>query len=82
MIGVFGDYSEQHFVDCGFGYDNLINGCQGAAPHGYAKWLKEKKPKLLSETTYPYKAQKLTCPTDKTQFFQGVNLSGAYWTES
>jgi len=81
-VGVFGDYSEQHFVDCGFGYDNLNNGCNGAAPHGYAKWLNEKKPKLLSEATYPYKAKKQTCPTDKPQFFQGVNLSGAYWTES
>ena len=29
-----GDYSEQHFVDCGYGYNGMINGCNGAAPHG------------------------------------------------
>merc|ERR1719410_122731 len=26
-----GDYSEQHFVDCGYGYNGMINGCNGAA---------------------------------------------------
>merc|ERR1711936_676413 len=80
-VGTFGDYSEQHFVDCAFDGD-LVNGCNGAAPHGYAKWLKEKKPKLAHETTYPYKATKQTCSTSYKQFYQGVDISGAYWTES
>merc|ERR1712024_412398 len=80
-VGTFGDYSEQHFVDCAFDGD-LANGCNGAAPHGYAKWLKEKKPKLAHETTYPYKATKQSCSTTYKQFYQGGSVSGAYWTES
>merc|ERR1711936_875193 len=80
-VGTFGDYSEQHFVDCAFDGDTN-NGCNGAAPHGYAKWLKEKKPKLAHETTYPYKATKQSCSTTYKQFYQGVDISGAYWTES
>merc|ERR1712183_1268189 len=80
-VGTFGDYSEQHFVDCAFDGDS-VNGCNGAAPHGYAKWLKEKKPKLAHETTYPYKATKGSCSTTYKQFYQGVDISGAYWTET
>merc|ERR1719411_2093808 len=80
-VGTFGDYSEQHFVDCAFDGDT-VNGCSGAAPHGYAKWLKEKKPKLAHESTYPYKATKQSCSTTYKQFYQGVDVSGAYWTES
>merc|ERR1719266_1538471 len=80
-VGTFGDYSEQHFVDCAFDGDS-VNGCNGAAPHGYAKWLKEKKPKLAHETTYPYKATKGSCSTTYKQFYQGVDISGAYWTEN
>merc|ERR1719219_1999473 len=80
-VGTFGDYSEQHFVDCAFDGD-MVNGCSGAAPHGYAKWLKEKKPKLAHESTYPYKATKQSCSTTYQEFYQGVDVSGAYWTES
>jgi len=80
-VGVFGDYSEQHFVDCA--YDGIdVSGCNGATLQGYAKWLKEKSPKLAHETTYPYKATQQTCPTTYKQFYQGVSTSGAYWTES
>ena len=80
-VGQFGDYSEQHFVDCA--YDGLdVEGCDGATLHGYAKWLKEKKPKLAHETTYPYKATRNTCPSTFKEFFQGVSTSGAYWTEA
>merc|ERR1719219_2350624 len=79
-VGTFGDYSEQQFVNCAYDGD-LVSGCNGAAPHGYAKWLKEKKPKLTHETTVPYVAKKQTCSTYK-EFNQGVSTSGAYWTES
>merc|ERR1739848_125572 len=68
-------------MGCAFDGD-LVNGCNGAAPHGYAKWLKEKKPKLAHETGYPYKATKQSCSTTYTQYYQGVSTSGAYWTES
>jgi len=78
-VGKFGDYSEQHLVDCA--YDNEhVGGCKGASLHGYAKFLKEKEPKLAHETTYPYKAEVQTCRTNYKQFYQGVSTSGAYWT--
>ena len=69
-VGKFGDYSEQHLLDCAFNGDT-VNGCQGASPQGYAKWLKEKEPKLGSETNYPYTAKRGTCRTDYTPFNQG-----------
>merc|ERR1711970_858462 len=38
-IGQFGDYSEQHMLDCAYdGRD--VNGCNGAKYWGYARWLK------------------------------------------
>ena len=73
QTGVFGDYSEQHLVDCGYNYQGLINGCQGAAPHGYAKFLVDKKPSLSSEKDYPYKSAVGTCPTTYKTFFQGMD---------
>merc|ERR1719290_237375 len=80
-VGVFGDYSEQHLVDCGYQYQGLNNGCDGAAPHGYAKFLVDKKPSLSSETDYPYKNAVGTCPTTYKTFFQGASITGGYWTE-
>ena len=78
QTGVFGDYSEQHLVDCGYNYQGLINGCQGAAPHGYAKFLVDKKPSLSSEKDYPYKSAVGTCPTTYKTFFQGLNNNQGY----
>ena len=69
-LGKFGDYSEQHLLDCAYNGDT-VNGCEGAAPEGYAQWLKEKEPKLASETNYPYKAKRQTCRSDYTHFNQG-----------
>jgi hypothetical protein len=34
--GVFGDYSEQQLVDCGYG--GYGNGCNGAPLNAYFKW--------------------------------------------
>jgi len=79
--GVFGDYSEQHLLDCGYNYQGLNNGCQGAAPHGYAKFLVDKKPNMASEKDYPYKNTVGTCPTTYKTFFQGASITGGYWTE-
>jgi len=59
VTGVFGDYSEQQFVDCGYG-QNGANGCDGAAPHAYVKWSKDSAMGLVHESTYPYKN---TAPT-------------------
>ena len=51
------------------------NGCGGAGDEAYAKWLKDKKPKLTDETTYPYKNNETaqttyTCPTSYKEFNQ------------
>jgi len=50
VTGVFGDYSEQQFVDCGYG-QNGANGCDGAAPHAYVKWSKDSAMGLFHEST-------------------------------
>ena len=62
ITGVFGDYSEQQLVDCGFGQ----NGADGAYTYSYAKWAADGKGELTHESEYPYlnKKPKLTCPTN------------------
>ena len=67
--GVFGDYSEQHMVDCAYGYKGA-GGCGGAATHSYTDWLGDKKIKLASEAQYPYKGAKGTCPANPPSFNQ------------
>merc|ERR1719481_2005694 len=61
--GVFGDYSEQQLLDCGFG-QNGANGCDGAPTYAYAKWASTSKKELVHESTYPYlnTKPKLSCP--------------------
>ena len=70
VTGVFGDYSEQQFVDCGYG-QNGANGCDGAAPHAYVKWSKDSAMGLFHESTYPYKntAPTYSCPADLRKIF-------------
>merc|ERR1712038_2097399 len=51
-VGTFGDYSEQHLLDCAYGARG-VQGCRGAWPSGYASWLTANKSKLASEETYP-----------------------------
>jgi len=93
--GKFGDYSEQLLVDCGYGYQNLNNGCKGAMPHGYAKWLVDQKPKLSSETDYPYtdannvawntmltETDPKTCKKPYKPFSQGAVLNNYFVTGS
>ena len=46
--GVFGDYSEQQMVDCGYDGESG-NGCNGAAPHAYIQWAHTSKADLLAE---------------------------------
>ena len=66
----FGDYSEQHVMDCG--YDGLRNkGCEGAPLDGYLKWISEKNPKFASEKDYPYTASLGACRTDYPQYNEG-----------
>ena len=79
IVGEFGDYSEQHFLDCGYGSSG-ISGCNGAHSSGYAAWLNSTRPKLAYESDYPYKAKRGTCRDDFKEFNQGAEVSGYYYT--
>merc|ERR1711973_438077 len=53
-VGVFGDYSEQQLLDCGYKPGQGANGCKGAWPHAYLKWAVETNVRLAHESQYPY----------------------------
>merc|ERR1712210_283413 len=78
--GVFGDYSEQQLVDCGY-QKNGANGCNGAYTYSYIKTLADSGLDLTAEATYPYKNTDpaLTCPT-VDHYNQGAKVSGSYYT--
>ena len=81
VTGTFGDYSEQQFVDCGYG-QNGASGCNGAAPHAYVKWAKDNAAMgLFHESTYPYKNTNptYTCPA-LPSYNQGAGVSDYYYT--
>jgi len=82
VTGVFGDYSEQQFVDCGY-QKNGANGCNGAAPHAYAKYWGDNKLGLAHESQYPYlnTQPNLYCPSLPT-YNQGAKITGSYYTYS
>ena len=78
-VRTFGDYSEQHLLDCASGARGY-DGCDGAWPTTYASWLADRKPKLASEAGYPYTARVGTCRTDYSEFYQGAKISeSAYY---
>jgi len=81
LTGVFGDYSEQQMVDCGY-RQNGANGCNGASPHAYAKWAGDRNDGLAHESSYPYLNTKprLTCPSNLPVYNQGAKVSGSYYT--
>ena len=62
--GELGDFSEQQFLDCGYGYYGA-NACDGASPHSYLYYADVNALELTHESTYPYldDAPLLTCPT-------------------
>jgi len=78
---VFGDYSEQQFVDCGY-KKNGANGCNGAPTHAYIKWAADSKADLTHESLYPYlnKNPKLTCPANLEGYNQGAKVTESYYT--
>jgi len=83
VTGVFGDYSEQQLLDCG--YDQYgAAGCDGAPAFAYAKWADVSGTDLSHESQYAYKGTEttLTCPSDLESYNQGVKLSGNYYTYS
>ena len=75
-VGMFGDYSEQHLLDCAG--TRGVMGCHGSWASGYTSWLTAEKPKLASEENYPYTARDGTCRTDYEEFHQGAKISGSY----
>jgi len=81
LNGVFGDYSEQQMVDCGYGI-NGAHGCNGASPHAYAKWAGDRNDGLASEAAYPYLNTRpnLYCPSNLPVYNQGAKVSGSYYT--
>ena len=78
--GVFGDYSEQQLVDCGY-QKNGANGCNGAYTYSYIKTIADSGLDLTAEATYPYKntSPALTCPA-ADHYNQGAKVSGSYYT--
>merc|ERR1712241_164028 len=91
-VGTFGDYSEQHLLDCAYnGEDQWISGCNGAWNPGYAYWLNGYWPEshnhtfsghFASESEYPYNAERGECRTDYQPFYQGAKISGLYVTSN
>merc|ERR1712088_1234299 len=92
-VGIFGDYSEQHLLDCAYNgdEDGWISGCNGAWNPGYAYWLNGYWPEdhnhtftghFASEAEYPYNAERGSCRTDYKEFYQGAKISGLYVTSS
>jgi len=81
VTGVFGDYSEQHLVDCGYKQEGA-NGCNGAPPHAYLTWAARTKLRLASERQYPYRNTnpRLTCPANMPVFNQGARITNSYYT--
>jgi len=78
--GVFGDYSEQQLVDCGY-QKNGASGCNGAYTYSYIKTIADENLDLTAEATYPYKNKNpsLTCPA-LNHYNQGAKVTGVYYT--
>lgn len=78
--GVFGDYSEQQLVDCGY-QKNGASGCNGAYSFSYIKTIADEQLDLAAEATYPYKNTNpsLTCPA-LNHYNQGAKVTGVYYT--
>merc|ERR1711937_501014 len=80
-VGVFGDYSEQQLLDCGYGPQHGASGCQGAAPDAYLWWAVENNVGLAHESQYPYKDARYQCPNNLPIYNQGVRISNFSYTD-
>merc|ERR1719507_541303 len=86
-VGIFGDYSEQHLLDCAYnGEDGWISGCNGAWNPGYGYWSESHNHTFTgdfaSEAEYSYNAERGSCRTDYKAFYQGAKVSGLYVTSN
>ena len=78
------DLSEQYLVDCAYGKYGA-NGCNGANPYAYAKWLPEQGGQMPHETSYPYlgSSPKLNCNSAPTTMWNSgakVTKGTVDWT--
>merc|ERR550519_2213885 len=56
VTGVLPDLSEQHLMDCGYGY-SINEGCDGGSAGEYMEWMYEQhNGGLADEAQYPYRA--------------------------
>lgn len=81
LTRVFGDYSEQQLLDCGYN-KNGANGCNGAWPFSYVKTIADSNMQLSHETNYLYKAKRQSCPSRLKPHNQGAKVTGEYHTWS
>ena len=81
IVGKFGDYSEQHLLDCANSTDGGDN-CEGTSAFHYVKWLNSTRPKMASEADYPYQGKVGTCREEQKEFNQGAEVSGVYYTSN
>ena len=81
ISGVFGDYSEQQMIDCGYGQFGA-NGCDGAGVGSYLEWAATNKIEFTHESNYPYKSTESTyqCPANLPVYNQGARISSVFRT--
>ena len=77
LTGVFGDYSEQQLLDCGFG-KNRANGCDGAGIQSYLQTIRDEQLDLTHESYFPYQNNVTTCPANLPLYNQGARVKGMY----
>jgi len=57
VTGVLPDLSEQHLMDCAYGYEEINEGCAGGHAGEYMEWMYEQhNGGLADEAQYPYRA--------------------------
>merc|ERR1719187_288587 len=80
------DLSEQHILDCAYGWHTAIRGCQGAWPLFYQQWMHQAhNGDLADEAQYPYRAQVGNCQNSSmgsTNHGARVTSSQASWYSS
>merc|ERR1719341_1658752 len=77
LTGVFGDYSEQQLLDCGFG-KNHADGCDGADMQSYLKTIRDEQLDLTHESYFPYQGNVTTCPANLPLYNQGARVKNFY----
>ena len=79
--GQFGNYSEQQFLDCAYGYLDA-DACQGAQLYAYLDWAYQNKTQLANGKQYPYKGEDspFDCPSPMPVDPKAAVVSSLYYT--